>query len=221
MNVFPAFGARQPPHEPGALARAILAQPRFRVQTTAGASRTWWDLLRRWIGDQWDRLMNAFAHQIKIGPVAGVAIGDLLVVLLVLLVVVVGARLLLTMVAENTAPGGIAVNALPAHADAAELFEAAQHAASGGAYAAAIAFAFRAALAALDARGALRDDPARTVNQCRRDVHARAPRFGPAFDVIAQAFTSAVYADERASEAQWNDVQRAYAAFTAAQRDAA
>lgn len=221
MNAFPAFGARQPPHEPGVLARAILAQPRFRVQTTAAASRTWWDLLRHWIGDQWDRLMNAFSHQIKIGPAAGVAIGDVLVVLLVLLVVVAAARLLLTMVAENPGPGGIAINALPTHADAAQLFEAAQHAASSGAYAAAIAFAFRAALAALDARGVLRDDPARTVNQCRRDVHARAPRFRQPFDVIARAFTAAVYADERVSQAQWNDVERAYAAFAAAQHDAA
>ena len=178
-------------------------------------------MLKRWIGDQWDRLMNAFSHQIKIGPAAGVAIGDLLVIALVLLVVIVGVRLLLTMAADSTAPGGIDVTALPAHANAADLFEAAQHAASTGAYAAAIAFAFRAALAALDARGALRDDPARTVNQCRRDVHARAPRFGQAFDVTARAFTAAVYAEDSVSEIQWNDVQRAYAAFSAAQHDAA
>lgn len=178
-------------------------------------------MLREWIGQQWDRLMNAFAHQIKIGPAAGVAIGDLLVVALVLLVVIVGVRLLMTITPDHAGARGIAVTALSSQAGAAELFEAAQRAAASGAYAAAIALAFRAALAALDARGALRDDPSRTVNQCRRDVHARAPRFAQAFDVIARAFTAAVYAEDRVSEIQWNDVERAYSAFRSAQHDAA
>lgn len=221
MSGFPVFGAQRPPHDPGVLARSILAQPRFRIQAQAAQSRSWWDDLRKWIGDRWDALMNAFAHHVKIGPGAGAALGDILIAVLVLLVVIVGVRLLVGAAREHASATGIAATPLPAHASAAELFEAAQHAAAVGAYAAAIALAFRAALVTLDAHGALRDDPARTVNECRRDVRARAPRFGAAFDSIARAFTAAVYAEDRAGAEQWSEVERAYGTFSAASHDVA
>lgn len=215
MNDLPLFGAQRPPHDPAALVRGILSQPRFRIQATVARSQTWWDQLRHWIGQRWSQLTDALAHHVKIGPGASVAIGDVLIALLVLLVVIVALRLVLGAARERTLTRGIAVSPLHPHANPSELWEAAQHAAASGAFAGAIALAFRASLATLDARGVLRDDPARTVNECRRDVRARAPRVCAAFETIARAFTSAVYAEDRVGAEQWSDVERAYRAFVA------
>lgn len=213
MSALPVFGAQRPPVDPAAVARAILAQPRFRIQASASPAHTWWDALRQWIGERWSRLMDAFAHHVKLGPRASVAIGDVLIALLVLLVVVVSIRLLLGAARETAHTSAPNVVPLERHASAAELWQAAQAAAAAGAYASAIALAFRAALAALDTRGVLRDDPSRTVNECRRDVRARAPRVCAAFDVIARTFTAAVYAEERIGAEHWIEVEKAYRAF--------
>ncbi len=221
MSAFPLAGAHQPARDPVALVRGILAQPRFRLQAQAVRSHTWWDVLRGWIADRWNALMDAFAHHVKLGNGTGIAIGDVLIAGLVLLVVIVSVRLLLSAAHDGASAPALTASALPEHANAAELFEAAQHAAAACAYAAAIALAFRATLASLDARGALRDDPARTVNECRRDVRSRAPRFDAAFDRIARAFTAAVYAERGAGADDWNDVERAYSAAFTVPHDAA
>lgn len=221
MSAFPAFGAQSPPRDPAALARDVLAQPRFRVHLHAAPARTWWSILLDRLGESWNRLMDAFAHHVRVGPGASVAIGDALIGAMILIVLAVGARLLLGVARESGGAPGARSSALPGHADAQQLHAAAQLAAQGGAYAAAIALAFRAALAALDARGVLRDDPARTVNECRRDVRSRAPRLGAPFEVIARAFTAAVYAEDRTTFSDWSDVERAYAVFAALQSDAA
>jgi hypothetical protein len=213
VSALPVFGAQRPPHDPAVLVRGILAQSRFRIQAAAAPSHTWWDQLRNWVGEQWTRLMDAFAHHVKIGPRASVAIGDVLIALLALLVVGVGLRLLLGAVRSGTPARGVIASPLAPHANAHELWEAAQHAAAAGAFASAIALAFRAVLATLDTRGVLRDDPARTVNECRRDVRARAPRLSAAFETIARIFTAAVYAEDRVGIEQWSEVERAYGTF--------
>jgi hypothetical protein len=148
---------------------------------------------------------------------AGAALGDALIGAVILVFVIFGVRLLLGIVREDRGVAGTHAQTLPAHVDARELQSAAQHAAHEGAYAAAIALLFRAALATLDARGVLRDDPARTVNECRADVCAHASALSGAFDRIARAFTAAVYAEDRVSQSHWTDVEAAYAALTAPQ----
>lgn len=220
MNVFRPFGSGTPPHDPAALARDILAQPRFRVRVQAPPARTWWDVLRQWLGDRWNQLLDAFAHHVRVGRGTSVAAGDVLIVAIIAVVVFAAVRLLLTM-ARESAGAGAQIVSLPHNADARELHAAAQLAAEDGAYAKAIALIFRAALAALDARGALRDDPARTVNECRGDVRARAAHLSASFDVIAKAFTAAVYAEDRVTLAQWADAERAYERVAVPQGDAA
>lgn len=221
MSALPALGAHAPPRDPAALARQILSQPRFRVRVQTPPPRTWWDALRDWLGDRWNQLLDAFSHHVHVGAATSVALGDVLIGVIIVLVVVIGVRLLLSMARESGAADGALAVALAHHADERELYAAARRAAEQGAYAAAIAFLFRAALASLDARGVLRDDPARTVNECRSDVHTRAPRLSAPFDTIARAFTAAVYAEDRITMAQWADVERAYGAFTRPQSDAA
>jgi predicted lipid-binding transport protein (Tim44 family) len=221
VSAFPGFGSQLPPSDPASLVRGILAQPRFRIQAAAPSGDTWWDILSRWLSDRWGKLMDAFSHNVHLGPGISAAIGDLLLIALVAVVIIVGVRLLLGMARESAASAALSASALPEHADARELYEAAQRAAQAGAYAIAIALVFRATLAALDALGALRDDPARTVNECRRDVRVRASRLSASFETIARAFTAAVYAEEGVTSELWRDVEIAYRAFRTVQTDAA
>lgn len=220
MNALAQFGAKAPARDPQALAREILAQSRFRMEVGAAHSRTWWDAARDWLGDRWHQLIDAFSHHVRLGAKTTVAFGDVLLVLAIVLVVAVAMRLLLGMAREGSAANASA-HALPVRADAGALHAAAQQAAQQGSYAVAIALLFRAVLATLDARGLLRDDPARTVNECRRDVRARAAHLSAPFDRIARAFTSAVYAEDRVTPEHWLDAERAYAAFAQPQSDAA
>lgn len=213
------LGTQTPPHDPAALARAILAQPRFRIHL-AQPPRTWWDVLHDWLRDHWNQLVQALSRNVHIGAKASVALGDVLVAVAICLVVVVGVRLLRS-IARESAGAGQSSSALPEHADPAVLHAAAVRAAQRAEYAIAIGLEFRAALGVLDARGILRDDPARTVNECRRDVRARAWQLSAPFDAIARAFTAAVYAEDRVTAEDWSEVERAYAAFEAARAHAA
>ncbi|HKU67816.1 MAG TPA: DUF4129 domain-containing protein [Candidatus Baltobacteraceae bacterium] len=221
MSALGRFGLQPAAQDPQALAREILAQPRFRLDVRGAPAHTWWDALRDWLGARWDRLIDAFAHHVRIGGTAGVAIGDLLLVLAIGGAIVVLVRLLRTIAREASSSGAGFSIPLPAGADPALLHEEARQSAQRGAYALALALLFRAVLAALDARGLLRDDPARTVNECRRDVRTRAAALSGAFDCIARGFTAAVYAEDRVTPQQWNDAERAYREILAARSDAA
>lgn len=215
------FGAQAPGHDPQTLAREILAQSRFRIRVQPAPARTWWGALRDWLGDRWNQLIDAFAHHVRLGEHASVAVGDVLLALIVALIIIVLVRLLLGMARENEFASGVAVSALEPHADSAALHAESQAAAQRGEYALAVALLYRAVLAVLDARGLLRDDLARTVNECRRDVRRRAPRLSAPFDRIARAFTAAVYAEDRVSGEQWSDAHAAYGEMTAVHADAA
>ena len=216
----PQLGQQQPPHDAAALARHILSQARFRVFVHAARPHTWWDTIRQWIADRWNQLLDAFSHHVHIGTAWSIATGDVLIAAVIAIVVAVIVRLLLT-ISKDQSAGGMRESALPQHADPEQLRAAALLAAQNGAYAGAVALLFQAVLALLDARGLLRDDPARTVNECRADVRRRAAQLSAPFDRIARLFTAAVYAEDRMSLAECMQAQEAYAAFAAVQHDAA
>lgn len=165
--------------------------------------------------------MDAFSRHVHVGRGWSVAAGDILIAALIALVVIVAVRMLLTMARDAASPPGVQASELPVHAGARELHAAARQAAERGAYAIAVALLFQAALALLDARGMLRDDPARTVNECRSDVRRRARSLAAPFDRLARIFTAAVYAEERMTAAHWSDAQDAYAALAELERNAA
>lgn len=221
MSTFAPFGAQRAPHDPGLLARQILSEPRFRLHVQAPPARTWWDVAREWIADRWAQLIDALSRHVHLSSGASVALGDVLLVLIVLLVVLVAARLLLNIGLEGRDAVSDSSTPLVLAAQARDLCAAARRAAEQGAYASAIALIFQAALATFDARGLLRNDPARTVNECRRDVRVRAPRLHAAFEVLARAFTAAVYAEDRVAAEDWAAAQRAYEALNLPQSDAA
>ena len=207
----PPYGSARPALDPAAVARSVLAQPRFRIQVEAPAHRTWWDALHDWLGDRWNDLMQLLSRNVHVGTKTGAAFGDILLVALVALVVIVAVRLLWNTVRVGT------VRDMPArpgaHEDAATLHARSLAAAERGDYAHAILLLFRAALAALDIQGLLYDDPSRTVNECRREVRAKAPALAAPFDAIALPFADALYGDRTITQAQWRAACEACASF--------
>jgi hypothetical protein len=216
-SVLQPFGTHRPPADPHALARAILSDPRFRVAVVRPKPKTWWEGLLQWFSDRWSQLIEAFAHRVHVSPNASVAIGDVLLIVLVALVVIVAARLLLGMMRDAGAPA-TGSHPLPLSDSGEALYARSVCAADRGDYSSAISLLFRATLAALDLRGVIHDDPSRTVNECRRTVRERAPESLPLFEIIARAFTAALYADVPLSQEQWSRARAAFERLAFAER---
>jgi len=205
----PAFGAQPPPMDPNTLARRILSEPRFRVRVAAEPHKTWLDIAISWLRDRWSALVSAFAHHVHVGANVSIATGDIILALTAGVVLVVAARLVSAYIRENGIPVRGAREFSPRLA-ADALFAQSVRAGERGEYAAAISLLFRAALAALDIRGVVHDEPSRTVNECRREIRKRAPRILGPFDALARIFTAVLYADAPVTQAQWAAAHDAY-----------
>lgn len=212
MNLrgLPAIGSHRPPLDPRALARQILSEPRFRMRVQSPARKTWWDTVLAWLHDRWAQLIDAFARHVHVSAKTSVAAGDIILVAVAAVVVIAIVRLLANAVRAAAAPAAVASLDSPA-ANADALHAQSVRAAERGDYPDAIALLFRAALAVLNVRGVLHDEPSRTVNECRRAVYERAPGSLSSFEALARTFTAAVYAEAPASNAQWDAAYRAYA----------
>lgn len=213
------LGAQRPPVDPHALARQILSAPRFRMHVAAAPRKTWWDFFVGWIGDRFKDLVDALTRHVRVGESTSVALGDIILVAVCAVVVIVAVRLIASYAGE-------AVAAAPSHAlsprvRAEALYQQSLVAADAGRYGEAIALLFRAALVALDVRGIVHDEPSLTVNEYRREVHSRAPRFIVPFDALARIFTAAIYAEAPVSAAQWNAARDAYVQLSEGAADAA
>ena len=208
----PAFGARRPPLDAHSLATTILSATRFRVRTGAQPRKTLWDMFWGWLGDRWNDLLDAFGRHVHLGKSFSFLAGDAIIVLAVAAVIFAAVRLLSNYVWEPS-DSGRGDRGYAQRPSAHVLFAQSNAAADRGEFAVAIALLFQAALAALDVRGVVHDDPSRTVNECRREVRRTAPRCIEPFDALARAFTAVLYAEVPAGEAQWTSARAAYAAL--------
>jgi len=200
--------ARHPPVDPQTLARTILSEKRFRVAIPT-THRSLWEMFWGWLRDLWSRLADAFFSHVHVGSRAGFTIGVATEVILIAVVVIVLIRLVIGIVRDARHPRSVA-RALAEPPDAQELYAQSRRAAAQGDYRAAVALIFRAALVRLERLGLVREDPSRTVNECRRSVAARAPALASGFDAIARPFTAAFYAELPVAQAQWLAAHDAY-----------
>ncbi len=180
----------------------------MRVQLPA--RKTWWDAVLAWLHDRWEQLIGAFARHVHVAAKTSVAAGDIILAVVSAVVIVAIVRLLANSMRATASPAAVArSDSAAANADA--LHAQSLRAAERGEYPGAIALLFRSALAMLNVRGVLHDEPSRTVNECRRALYERAPgSLGP-FEALARTFTAAVYAEAPASRAQWDAARQAYA----------
>lgn len=201
--------ARHPPLDPQTLAHTILSEKRFRVAIPT-THRTLWEIVWGWLRDLWSRLADAFFSHVHIGNRAGVTIGLVIETLLVAVVIIIIVRLAFGVVRDARHARSSQAHPLAEAPDAQALYARSRRAAAQGDYRTAIALIFRAALVRLERLGLVREDPSRTVNECRRSVAAREPALAPVFDAIARPFTAAFYAELPVAQAQWLTAHDAY-----------
>jgi hypothetical protein len=217
VNAAPSFGALHPAIEPHALAVQILSEHRFRIRVAPKPQKTWMDAAWQWLADRFASLVDAFSRSVHLGRAASVTIGDVAIALAVGIVIFACVRLAMQAAREQSASA--AGVSLEARETARALYDRAVAAAAERRYAAAIAFLFRATLAALDMRHTIDDAPSHTVNECKSEVRARAAQLYAPFEHLARAFTAVAYAQSPASESEWSAARSIYETYFARRLD--
>jgi Na+-transporting methylmalonyl-CoA/oxaloacetate decarboxylase gamma subunit len=192
------------PHgDPRAVARSLLADPRFHTEPDAAPSKSWWDYLLDALRPWWHRLFDPLGHAIGNDLVTrGIGIGVLVLVLAFLVYVIV--RFAKRLRLRRTARESVAVAALEAESDARTLLARALAAAAAGRHHEAAALLWSSALRALDERGRVRFDAARTPGEWRRVVR------DPAFDALARDAVVALFGDRGADASLVTRMRESY-----------
>jgi hypothetical protein len=189
--------------DPRAVAHRILTDRQFQLAPQQPGDKSWLDLLGDALGDLWRRLMAPLEHLLgnkTITSVVGIAV---LVVLLVFLgFVVVRFARGMRRTPRARAHGG--AFALGDDADARTLFARALAAAAEGRHHDAAALLWASALRALDERGRVRYDAARTPGEWRRAVR------DPAFDALARDAVVALFGNRGADAALVTRMRESY-----------
>jgi hypothetical protein len=192
------------PHgDPRAVAHAVLADPRFRSALDAPPGKSWWDYVSDALRWWWNRLFDPLSHAIGNDLVTrGIGIGVLVLVLAFL--VFVAVRFAKRLRLRRPARESVAVAALEAESDARTLLARALAAAAAGRHHEAAALLWSSALRALDERGRVRFDAARTPGEWRRAVR------DPAFDALARDAVVALFGDRGADASLVTRMRESY-----------
>jgi hypothetical protein len=199
------------PHgDPRTVARAILADHRYQTAPQGPAPKSLWDIILDWLGTWWDKLTRPLAHVTgnqAVTTVLGIIV--LVVVLLFLVVVWVhfvhswgGFKRRARAERRQGSPEG-----LDQTGDARALFDRAIAAAAAGRHREAAALLWASALRALDERGRVRYDAARTPGEWRRAVR------DPAFDRLSRDAVVALFGDRGVDAALVTRMRSAYDAL--------
>lgn len=194
------------PHgDPRDVARAIVADPRFHGTTSDGTPQpNFLDRVLAWLGQRLVELLRAIGHALGAQTPLSVVIGTAVLVAAAVGVVVLVVWFVRRPGRRQAAPGRqVRLERAPTSA---ELFAQALAAARAERWHAAASLLVRAALHALDERGRLRFDPARTPGEARRLLH------DAAFDAFEREATTALFAAGAATPDRFARLRAAYAA---------
>jgi hypothetical protein len=191
------------PHgDPRAVARSVLADPRFRTTPDAPADKPWWQYVLDVLGKWWHRLFDPLApwlHRLfdPLGHAIGNdaltrALGIAVLVLVLAFLSYVVVRFARRLSRRRKVRASTVVTALDTEADARSLLARALAAAAEGRHHDAAALLWSSALRALDECGRVRFDAARTPGEWRRAVR------DPAFDALAGDAVVALFGDRGA-----------------------
>ncbi len=198
---------RWPKGDPDAVARDILAQPAYRHLAPAGSappkeafSQVIWD----WVVDHILRplfgpLLHGIGHAITASKGIGTVFGFVLIGLALAGLAFVIVRLAMAFLPRLSNVKGSDATLLDAPVSQEDWRKRARDAAARGDYRGAIGALFAAALALLDDRAVVAYDAARTPGEYRRLVRRARDAAAAPFDVLADRFVRATYA-ERAPE---------------------
>jgi hypothetical protein len=196
------MSAAWPHGDPRDVARSVLADPRFHLPAAASGP-PWWSWLLDELGKWWNRLWEPLRNAVGNEWLArAIGIGILVIVLAFLAFVIVRfARRLRIRRAERVP---VTSTGLAAEPDARTLFALALAAAAEGRHHDAAALLWSSALRALDERGRIRYDAARTPGEWRRAVR------DPAFDALARDAVIALFGDRGADASLVARMRAAY-----------
>jgi hypothetical protein len=190
------------PHgDPDALARSIVAQPAYRIAPSSSAppAESLLQALLDYLGHVLKPFFDWLHGAAGSAKPFGLGLGLLLLALALGLVAFAIVRILNALTGVRGGRGTIharRAGALPTARSAAEWRALAERAAAAADYASAVAALFSAALAALDERALVPFDAARTPGEYRRLLRRAAASAGRPFDVLADGFVRAAFADE-------------------------
>jgi hypothetical protein len=193
------------PHgDPRDVARAIVADPRYHGSTGEAPAPGLLERILAWAGARLTDLFRAIGHVLGSPSPVNVAVGIAVLVLAVAALAFVVVRFVRLPARRARAHASSA--ALERASTSAELFAAALAAARSERWHDAASLLARAALHALDERGRLRFDPARTPDDARRLLH------DDAFDAFEREATLALFAPQAATPERFARLRTAYAA---------
>ncbi|MBV8147529.1 MAG: DUF4129 domain-containing protein [Candidatus Eremiobacteraeota bacterium] len=177
----------------------------------APGNPSWWQRMWQWIGDRWRALWDAVFGRIHLGRAVFSSIGDATIVAIALLLVLAVFRIAALRMKPMSRALSTQSRLLSLSPE--ELAERANVLARDGAYASAARLLFSAMLAALDARGVLRDDRSSTVGELRRFLRGREPALVDAFNDVAAAFVAGAYAERAVERREWDRALESYRAM--------
>ena len=192
------------PHgDPRDVAHRVLADQRFQIAPQRPGEKSWIDLLGDALSALWRRMTEPLRHVLGNQTLTTV-IGIVVLVALLAFVAIVVIRFAKGVRAKTSARGRGESFALGDDADARTLFARALAAAAEGRHHAAAALLWASALRALDERGRVRYDAARTPGEWRRVVR------DPAFDALARDAVVALFGDRGADAALVTRMRESY-----------
>ena len=193
------------PHgDPREVVHRVLADPRFQRAPHSASEKSWLDLALAALRDMWHRLtgpLRSLTGNSELTTFIGILV--LIAVLVALTLVVAHFATRVSWRRARRARAGAAVT-MGAESDARTLFARALDAAAAGRHHEAAALLWASALRALDERGRVRYDPARTPGEWRRAVR------DPSFDALARDAVVALFGDRGADAALVARMREAY-----------
>jgi hypothetical protein len=197
------------PHgDPRVVVRAILADHRYQMAPQGPAPKSLWEIILQWLADWWTKLTRPLGHVLgneALTTVVGAIVLALAILFLIVVFVHFAARF--EWYRRARVDRSRSVRALEHAGDARELFERALAAAAAGRQREAAALLWASALRALDERGRVRFDPARTPGEWRREVR------DPAFDRLTRDAVVALFGDRAVDAALFARMRSSYDAL--------
>jgi hypothetical protein len=197
------------PHgDPRAVAHTILADRRYQTAPQGPEPKSLWDIVFDWLQNWWEKLTRPLGHVTGNERVTTI-IGFIVLALALLFLIVVTVRFVRFQLKRRVRAERRFGNAgaLDQSGDARALFERALSAAAAGRHHEAAALLWASALRALDERGRVRFDAARTPGEWRRAVR------DPAFDGLSRDAVVALFGDRDVDAALVARMRSAYDAL--------
>jgi cbb3-type cytochrome oxidase subunit 3 len=174
--------------DPDAVARTILAEPRFHAVSEGPPPKSLLDIIFDKLAELWRALTKPLGHLVG-NPTLTTVLGFTVLALALLFLAVVVWRFTRASARRRVVAERAASVALAPDGNARALRDRALAAAAAGRYREAAGLLWASALRALDERGRVRFDAARTPGEWRRAVR------DPDFDALARDAVTALFAE--------------------------